>query len=80
MASRQHDDFLIIRRAGSIPTVAASGGVFALVGPGLEPEGIPFPTLDFALARGTEIALNSRVSLWDATNAGPAILVGTFRR
>jgi hypothetical protein len=80
VAPREHDDFTIVRRTGAVPAVGPRAGAFAIVGPGLDPDGIPFPTVELAIARGREIAANSRVSIWDATSTGAPDLIVTFRR
>lgn len=77
VVTRQHDDFVIVKHD---PTLTRRAAAFSLTGPGLDPDGIPFPSLADAVARGQEIARNSRVSVWDATGPEGLVLVGTFRR
>ena len=72
MVAQQFDDFVVVK--------SARAGAFALTGPGLEPTGIPFGTLEEAIERGRAIAHNSRASLWDATTNTPAVLVAAYRR
>ncbi len=73
MVAQQFDDFIVVKSARRV-------GAFALTGPGLDPMGIPFGTVEEAIERGRAIAHNSRVSLWDATAKTPAILVAAYRR
>jgi len=73
--TRQLDDFVIVTVVKGRRATA-----FAVTGPGLAPEGIPFVTLAEAVSRGTVIAQNSHVALWDATTPGAAVLVVNFRR
>ena len=80
MTLRDADDFTIVRRTGSMASVGPKAGAFAIVGPGLDQDGIPFLTVELATARGRCIAENTRVSLWDATGSGRAALIVTFRR
>jgi hypothetical protein len=81
MIIKQGDDFVIMMRAAGKSLLGRPQEVCcAIVGPGLAPEGILFNSFDAAVARGRQIAEASRVSLWDATAIGPAVLIATFRR
>ena len=80
MVPWQADDFIIVRRTPADSLIGRRPSTFALIGPGLAVGGIPFVTVDEATERGRVIAQNSRVSLWDATGPGQAVLVVTFRR
>lgn len=70
------DDFVIVKRNPCLDR----RGVFAIVGPGLDLDGIPFVRLEDAIKRGSEIARRSGVSLWDTTTGQSVVLVGAFRR
>ena len=80
VATRQFDDFVIVKKPATDGVLSRRTGAFALTGPGLDPDGIPFVTMEQAIERGTIIARNSRVSLWDATANETAQIVMTFRR
>ena len=77
MVSRHSDDFVIVKSAAS---GAPDARGFAIVGPGLSPQGIPFASLAEAEARGRQIAQSSRVSLWNLTAPDELLLVATYRR
>jgi hypothetical protein len=70
------DDFVIVNRSRFLDR----RGACAIVGPGLDLEGIAFGTVEDAIKRGCEIARRSGVSLWDATTRQAVVLVGAFRR
>ena len=77
---RRADDFVIVNRS----TEAADGArvaMFAVTGPGLNPDGIPFRSYAEAEQRGREIARTSRVALWCETGLGAreGMLVASFR-
>jgi len=74
----QADDFLIVPRPRTSPRSFRGANWFALVGPGLDAEGIPFASFSEAEARGRAIARSSGASLWDGT-VTPAVLVATFQ-
>ena len=79
MPVRHVDDFVIVRIPPKTGLLRRSLAPFALTGPGLAAEGIPFESVTQAVERGEIIARNSRASLWDATGPAP-LLVATFRR
>ncbi len=80
MVTRQSDDFVIVKSPAAKNVLARRPGAFALVGPGLDPEGVPFVSLDEAVARGRAIAQSTKASLWDATAKEQAVLIVAFRR
>jgi hypothetical protein len=77
---RQSDGFFIARTPTLEGVLGRRTGTFALKGPGLDPDGIPFATMEQATARGRAIAQSSRVSLWDATQPGAPLSIVSFRR
>jgi len=77
--TEQPDDFVIVRVDGASRTDRRAGA-FAIVGPGLEPEGIPFASLEDAITRGRQIARTSGVSLWQRADDGTLVFVVSFRR
>ena len=79
--SQQWEYFLSVRRSPGTRGLGRRAAWFALIGPGLDPEGIPFVAFDDAVARGRAIAQSSGVALWDATSSEPSpTLIATFRR
>ena len=73
------DDFVIV----NLPDAGTSAGAsksYAIVGPGLDPQGILFDTYQQAEVRGRAIARNSKAALWFQPAQGEQdVLVVTFR-
>lgn len=76
---RQREEVVLVPVA-QVTSIVAEGKLLHILGPGQDIDGIAFARVEDAIKRGSEIAIQSGVSLWDATTDRPLVVVDAFRR